>query len=509
MADLLIEYPKGSSGDPSKDNERMRESLGTIPAGSVRNENLKVVLFGEQGSTREIKISLEYRVEGSNAIFVKDKIHNVSISSSPLDLSIEAPSEVSPNQDITLKVKTMLNATKTASKILLKMDYPVGFEFASANPAPAFGDNVWSLGDLAPGSEREILIYGKMLDVSEGEEKTFHIFSGSQSDSDKYAIGLVYNSLGQTIAIKKPFIDARLYVNGVYQREYATDSKTQIQGEIRWANNLDTKINDMTIRAKISGNAMNRSSIKANQGFYNSVEDTIIWDKNFQNGFASVNPGETGSVAFSLSALPLFGSGEMLSNPSINIDVSIVGKQATEGNAVKSLDNSESKIIKIISDAGLATKALHSSGPFTNSGPVPMRAEQETTFTIVWSLSNTANNISKAVVTSSLPLGSRFIGSISPPSEDLVFNPATKEITWKIGSIPRGAGITSDEREVAFQIGFLPSLSQINSAPFIINQTVLTGHDDFANVDVMVNKNSMIAKLSDPNTEEGSERVTE
>ncbi len=82
LADLVVEYPKGSSADLTQDNNRLRDSLGTIPAGQIRTDNLKVVLFGEQGSTRPIKVSLEYRVEGSNAIFVKEKEYSVSISSS-------------------------------------------------------------------------------------------------------------------------------------------------------------------------------------------------------------------------------------------------------------------------------------------------------------------------------------------------------------------------------------------------------------------------------------------
>ena len=52
LVDLVVEYPKSSSASSSDDTERMRESLGTIPAGGIRSENLKVVLFGEQGSVR-------------------------------------------------------------------------------------------------------------------------------------------------------------------------------------------------------------------------------------------------------------------------------------------------------------------------------------------------------------------------------------------------------------------------------------------------------------------------
>jgi hypothetical protein len=512
LVDLVVEYPKSSSSDLSgDDNERLRSSLGTIPAGGIKNENIKVTLFGEQGSVKPIKISIEYRVEGSNAIFVKEKPYEVTISSAPINLSVDAPIEVSPNQEISLNVKSTLNATKAASKILLRVDYPVGFQFESATPAPSFGNNVWVLGDLAPGSERDVAIVGKMVDVSDGEEKSFHVFSGSQSDSDKSAIGIIFNSLGHIVSIKKPFIEAKLYINGVYQMEYATDSKTPVEGEIRWANNLDTKIDDLSITAKISGNGFDYRTINANGGFYNSANNTITWDKNSKSEFAEVNPGDSNSVTFSVAPLSLFSaSNGMLVQPIINIDVSIKGNQVSEGNTLAELNNTESKVIRIISDLGFASKATYYSGPFTNTGPIPPKVGTPTTYTVTWTLSNTSNNISKAQVRSTLPSWTSFVGTISPPSEDLNYNPSTKEIIWNIGGIPTGTGITSTDREVSFQVSLSPSFSQLNTAPIIINDAVLTGHDDFANIDVTVNKNSLNTQLTnDPGFPGNGTRVVE
>ncbi|OGJ05566.1 hypothetical protein A2456_01065 [Candidatus Nomurabacteria bacterium RIFOXYC2_FULL_36_19] len=498
LADLIIKYPKNGSGnfDSSAEIESNRISLGTIPAGSVRNENIKLVLFGEQGSLIPIKISIEYRVEGSNAIFVKEKPYEVTINSTPLNLSVEAPDTVSPNQDITFNVKATLNATKPVSKILLKFDYPVGFQFKSSVPAPSLGNNIWSLGDLAPGTERNISVTGKMVDVSDGEEKSFHISSGSQSSSDKSTIDVVFNSLSHSVVIKKPFIEAKLFVNGVYQREYATNTKTPIQGEIIWTNNLDTKVNDLVIQAKISGNAVDRRTINAQQGFYDSSLDIITWDKNSKTEFSEVNPGDSGSVSFSVSSFSLVSaSGGMISDPVININVSISGKQLLSGYATTNLNNYDSAIVRIISDVGFANKALYYSGPFANTGPIPPKVGAETSYTIVWSLSNTANNISKAIIRSSVPSWMKFVGTVSPSSEDLTYNPSTKEIVWNVGRITKGAGITGLVRSVSFQVVFTPSLSQIRTTPIIINDAVLTGHDDFANVDVRVNKSALRTQL--------------
>jgi len=503
LVDLVMEYPKSSPGagtDLSTGTERYRLSLGTIPAGAVRNENLKVVLFGEQGSVRPIKISLEYRVEGSNAIFLKEKAYEVTISSTPINLSIDAPLTISPNQDITLNTKVTLNATKPASKILLKFNYPVGFAFISSVPPPTLGNNVWSLGDFAPGAERNISILGKMLDVFDGEEKIFHVLTGSQSASDKSAINTVFNSLSHTVLIKKPFIEARLFINGESGREYATDTKTPVRGEIRWNNYLDTKINDLFIQAKISGNAVNRKTINVEQGFYNSNQDIIIWDRNSLNQFKEINPGDSGSVNFSISPMTLFSTmSGILSDPSIKIDISISGKQLVSGYDAKDLKNFDSSIIRIISDVGFATKALYYSGPFANRGPIPPKVGEETTYTISWSLSNTSNNISKAIVRSTIPSWMRFVGPVSPVSEDLTYNASTKEIVWNIGKISKGTGITMASRDVSFQIAFIPSLSQVGTISNIINEAVLTGHDDFANVDVRISKASLRTLLdNDP-----------
>ncbi|MFA6585880.1 MAG: hypothetical protein WCS86_01840 [Candidatus Paceibacterota bacterium] len=511
LVDLLVEYPKSSQASLSQDNEHLRISLGTIPAGGIKNENVKFILFGEQGSTRQIKVSIEYRVEGSNAIFVKDKLFDISISSTPINLSVDAPTEVSSNQDITLNVKATLNATKSVSKMLLKVDYPIGFQFVKSTPSPSLGNNIWNLGDLSPGAERSISILGKMVDVFDGEEKVFRVWSGSQSPTDKSLIAVVFNSLEHIVLVKKSSIDARLLINGVYQREYAIDTKTSIQGQIQWTNNLETKINNLSIRAKISGNSINRKTISVGQGFYDSTQDVIVWDKNSQSKFTSVDPGDSGAVSFSFSPLSLFSaSSGIVSSPTINIDVSVTGEQSQSAGVTTDLSSTESKVIRIISDVGLSSKALFYSGAFTNSGPIPPKVEQKTTYTVVWSLSNTANNISNTQVRSTLPPWVRFVGPFIPATEDLTYNASTKEIVWNVGGIPKGTGITEEGREISFQVELTPSLSQVGTEPTIINDTTLTGHDDFANVDVRVNKASLSTRLlNDPGFTFNGSRVVE
>jgi len=488
LADLVTTYPKGSSSSPS-DTETIRTTIGTIPAGAVVNENLEPILFGEQGSTIPLTISLEYRVAGSNAIFVKDEPYSVTISSTPINLSVDAPANISPNQIITLDVKATLNSTTTAPGILLNVNYPAGFQFLSSTPAPSFGNNVWNLGDLAPGSEHDVSISGKMVGVFNGDQKTFNISSGSQSSTDKSSIDVVFNSMQQMVTIQKPFVEADLSINNVSQSEYAVNDQSTINAQIQYTNNLDTKVDNLQIQAKLSGNALDPITVNVPQGFYDSATNTITWDKTGVSKLAELNPGDNGTLDFSFSPLSLVSaSGGILSNPSVNIEVDISGEQSGSGVAVNNITNSSSASINIISDVGLSDSALYGSGPFNNTGPIPPTVGKTTTYTIVWSISNTANSISNAQVTSTLPSWVNFVGSFLPAEANLTYNSSTRQIVWNADRIASGAGVTGAPQTVSFQVSFNPSLSQVNTTPTLLNDAVLTGHDDFANVDVSVDK---------------------
>lgn len=508
LADLVLEAPRSSV---ATGNERQRISLGSIPAGGVRSENMTVRLFGEQGSIHDLKFSLEYRVPGSNAIFVKDKPYEVTIESTPINLIVEAPNEIPPNQEFNLRIKAGLNATEAVKNMIIKVDYPLGFQFVSAAPAPDLGNNVFELGNLAPGADYQVTITGKMVDVFDGEEKNFKIWSGSQSQSEKSEIETVFNSVAQIIQVNKPFVEANIYVNGEYAKEYAIGSRTSMAGDIRWANNLGEKINDLQIKVKISGNAVDRKTIKSSRGFYQSLDDTITWDKNSDPNLASIPPGDYGSASFSLSPKQLFTSAEgILNQPVITLEVSVSGKQALEGNKTKVIETHEVKVVRVVSDVGLGSKVVYSSGPFQNTGPVPPKVEQETTYTVIWNITNTSNIVRGGKVRTTLPPWVRYVGTVSPSSASLNYNANNKEIVWDVGTIARGAGILGDGPEVAFQIAFTPSLSQLDETPTLVNNTVLTGHDDFANVDVQANKSSLSTQLSgDASYDAKSGRVQE
>ena len=478
LADLLVEYPKGSVGDSSGDMVRIRTSLGTIGSGESASEVVEVVLFGEQGVTRNVRARIEYRVENSNAIFMKEKLFPVTISSAPLEVRLEGPREASSNQEITLVAKVSLNTAIDTSDMRLRVEYPPGFQYRDASPKPVFGETVWSLDDLRQGEEKEIRITGAVFG-SEGDERSFRFYAGSENARDQSQIGVVFSSALQTLLIKRSGIETRLSVAGDYGTSIAISPSGTISGQVEWVNNLATRLDDIVIRLAFEGNAFNAGGVSAGNGFYDSRTKTITWDSSTTGELAAVQPGQRGTFSFGFSQLPPAVLAA-LANPEIRFTVAAEGRMP-DGNIVT---GTETKTAKIVSDASIAAEVLYSSGPFENQGPVPPQAEKETTYTVTWTVKNPTSQITKAQVRSTLPSYVKFIGTVSPAGEQVSYNESTREVTWNIGTLSRGVGLTSAVKTVSFQVAITPSRSQIGSIPVLAGETVLSAEDVFSGADI-------------------------
>jgi hypothetical protein len=162
--------------------------------------------------------------------------------------------------------------------------------------------------------------------------------------------------------------------------------------------------------------------------------------------------------------------------------------------------------VTLSSNTSVTAQTLHFEGPFSNSGPVPPRAEDETSYTIVWTVRNSSNAIANAAVAANLPPYVRFISAAS--GSGITYDDASRTVRWNLGDITAGAGYTLPERQAAFQVAFTPSSSQIGDAPPLTGAAVLTGQDRFAQVPVQASAEAPTTRLTgDGDFEPGMEIV--
>lgn len=499
LANLIIEYPKGAS-DNAVDVIRLpRDSVGTIKPGESILRNIKVKLFGEEKSIRNIKISLEYHPEGSNAIFTKDKLYPVTISLAPVSLNMEAPTNATSNQPISFKITTILNTSLPDQNPILQVTYPNNFIFDSAIPSPTIGNSTWDLSSLTITNPIVIEVKGRLIG-QDGEEQVFHAYAGTSSGTNQSVVSVIYSSVLQKIAITKPFLEATILVNGLDKSEYAVSGGENVNAEISWANNLNTRITDGQIIVSLSGNVFDKNSVNPYNGFYDSANNQIIWDKNSISELAEINPGEKGNATFSFKPSSLIGLSS-IKNPQVSIKVSIRGREPLLGSTYNDINNFSEKIVKVLSNFQIASSANYLSGS------LPPKAETETKYTMSWNLSNSANTINQAQARSSLPIYVKWIGVTPGENENVIYNDVTREVTWNIGTVRPNTGIDLN-REASFIIALKPSLSQVGSVPQLMKEIYLTGIDSYSNTTISSKRGAISTALTDdPNFETINGRV--
>ena len=188
--------------------------------------------------------------------------------------------------------------------------------------------------------------------------------------------------------------------------------------------------------------------------------------------------------------------------------MSVRGTQPAEGNVVKEINSNEKIVVKISSSFQLAVKAVHTVGPFQNTGSIPPVAESPTTYSVIWTATNSSNKINNAEVRATLPTYIKWVGSVSPSTEDVTYLPGTREVVWKVGTINQGVGFSLDPKEVAFQIEFTPSISQVGSIPVLVNDTSASGADQFTGQVVRTTKPKITTRINqDPGFVSGNETV--
>lgn len=480
LAKLVVEYPLGSATDPNAKG-RIERTIGTIKAGEQKIEDINLQLFGAEGTQQAVTARLEYRVSGSNAIFEQQGSLVIALRSSPLRIAVAAPETTIPNQEITYTVTVTSNATEVLPRILLSAQYPEGFKVTKLEPEALAQDSIWDLGDLTPGSTRDIKITGTMKGVR-GEEKIVRFAIGAGASKGR-EIATVYQTLAQQTTLADAFLDAALVINDQDQEELSVGAGTQLTGKVEWKNTLPVAITNGEISVSLSGTAYEKQGVSVQQGFFDSAQNRIVWSSAQVPALSRIDPGESGTLTFGIVPRPLSGSGGVISAPTMILSTTVKGVQ--EGGTPLSGAGIDQATVKFSSDVRIDTKTLHSTGPIQNTGPIPPRAEQATTYTLVWTVSNTSNQIRDAVVKATLPTYVTWKGAVSPQGSSVSYNSVTREVSWQIGDLDRGIGFAgAPAKEIAFQISATPSSAQIGNLIDLSSRLTLEGVDGFTNLPV-------------------------
>ncbi len=474
-----INFPTGTRKADGTLNAypRYTENLGTLASGATITRSIKAVVFGGAGQALVLPVSLSYRTSGSNTTFVKKSSYALAVSSTPLSVSVDAPSETVSGKPFTITLTVRSNAAVPLSKVVLAGALPFGFSVTSSS-IPSSDSNFF-IGTISPGASKTVTLTGT-LSGQDNEQRVFHFTVGTSKAENDQTLAVAYMTQDATVAITSPFITATLSLSGNTGTNIVVAPESYQNATVSYSNTLPTSIANATIEVALSGSAIDYGSIQTANGFYRSDDRTIVFSRDTDPSLASLAPGASGIGSFTFSTL---STGVSRTAPSITFTISVSGTRIGQTNVPEQVSASFVKVVKVATSVALSASSLYSSGPFAGSGPVPPRANQDTTYAVVWNAINDGSTVADGKVSAILPSYVSYTGTTAG-SGSFSYDEGARTVSWDIDELAQGRSIQG-----SFQVSLTPSTSQRGEVPVLVGISSFSGYDRFAGVQISATAN--------------------
>ena len=486
-AALVLRYPQDAVVGDNKIIQNI--DLGSIGIGGGGKQEITLAFMGPDKSIQKLEASLSYKPQNTSSTFENEASKEVAMNGSALSIDFKTPEITLPNVKNVYVIHYKNNTDKVFQDVSIEATYPNEFNFVSSNQAPAKNNDTWNLGDLNPNEEGDITILG--------------ILKNAQNANFELAIGVIKNSRFYKFSqnssqINLAALPLKIDISVNDQSNLAVNPGDYLQFKIHYENDAGIVLSDVILKAKLDGLMYDFSSLKAS-GYFNGVDNTITWNAGNLPDFKSLSPNSSGDVEFQIKVKPRY-SIRTFRDKNFLLQVSAVMETPTVPPflAVKSLSVASDLAIKINTKTELKTKGYYFDSTIKNSGPLPPKVNQTTTYTIHWQITNYSNNINNTIVKAVLPEGVSWLNKKTGVGvATLEYNDRTNELTWNVGEVAAGTGVLLDTYEVVFQVGLTPAANKVNMIVPILGESTLTGNDTFTGNDILVTAPELKTDLPD------------
>ncbi len=483
---LIFEYPNGSI---LENNAELRQTIeekelgSAIYPGEEKIFKFKARLMGRENEPKTAKAWLSYRPKNLKAKYESETSFTTQISKVPLTFEFDLPTKIEANKEIEFRLNYFSISEYPLSDLTIKIEYPNDFEFIESNPQ-ALENIEWNINSLNKAQGGRIEILGKLFGNT-GEQKLFKAELGIWKNGEFILLKQIFKG----VEIIEPSIFVSQQING--NPEYVANLGELLHYEIFFKNIGEKALTNLFLVAKLEGNAYDFNSIKAPYADFNEGDNSIIFDwkkipeLQFLDGF------EEGVVEFWINLKP-----EMDIQNSKNKNLSIKNKVY--------LSQQYEFATKINTKLETKQSVFYEDEVFGNTGPVPPKIGEATTYTVMWNLKNYYNDVKNAKIKAVLPLTVELTGKIFPEEQEtkFAFDPLSREIVWEIGDLIAGQGILQelDSPNIAFQIKFIPDSEQAEQTAELMSATEFSAEDIFTGQILTVNSEAINTDLPDDET---------
>lgn len=490
-ASITITFP-GSFRIEKREGISVQGNTATVTIGEVGGRSRGEAKFsgkfyGSKGSLISLKSVFGFSPSGISSRFEKNSQYDVTIASSPVSLELIAPRDIASGNEVEYVISYRNEGDVPFSNLRVKAEYPDGFRFNQSEPRATEGDTLWRIGDLSPRAQGEIRVKG-ILTGSRDQAKTIRVSLGVLQDDGTL---MAYDEKERTTRMVTPPLTITQTVNG--KTDLSVNPGDMLQYELRYMNEGMIGLRDVIITLEMNASLLDVTRLSLRGGSYDTVRNVITWRASDIPELARLEPNRGGTVSFSVPVrkdVPVnTEAGKHLSIRTVAKIDSLDIPFSSPNNKVVSSNMLDVRIGSVVD---FRISGFYFDAALPNSGPLPPKVGQETTYTLRFKVTNFLNDISKARVSMLVPTSVRYTGKRSPDSESVSYNERTGQLTWDIGSI-LGGGESS--REVALQFSIVPGPNQVGSAAPLLANAVFEAEDVFTKNPIRIERGGKTTAL--------------
>lgn len=459
---LILSYKQGNGPQDEQEKVQEKKPLGTVNAQDFKKQDFVITLYGSEAEPRDISVTLQYKVRGSNAVFNKVISSSVVLTTSPIAIRMDGPQTLSPNQVGAYTVTITNNTSTTSSPAVFTLTLPRSFAVTSSSPSPLAKTTTWSIPPIVSGKAYSISFSGSAT-AATPDKITFRAVLGSvgRSAGD---IGIVFSDYSFDTIIRESLLTTKVSLEterNVGESLLYGDKATII---VTYTNTSASVLQNGEIVLTLAGDAALYEQVANDSGYYDSQKKTITWNKDSLPELALIQPKYTGSIKV---RVPIVLRGN--NTPALTATVKAAATQQT----INDTTTSVSKSWNVQGSATVLGVTQYAASSFKNTGPIPPQPNVETTYTIRLSVS-AQNSLQNAQVTFSVPVYMTWKGQTTD-SANINYTSRTRTVTWNIGAIQQGVTKTAD-----ITLGIIPSQSQVGQSPQLTSIITLNADEEIS-----------------------------
>lgn len=299
---IKINYQKGYTRDGELDTVNEELFIGDIASNLYLATSSKYLLIGKEGDIRKIKLTLSYKVDGSNAEFTKIFEKEIKIASPLATVKITGNKNIIEDYESVFVFKVKNLSLKDFIQSALVIESPNGFVIKKVDDE---NTNKFLIDNLKVGEEKEFKITGYFKN-STGQTKNIRGYLSAVNENEE--LGSSYAADVLEVNIVNSPINYKIEINTQGEkRSYFTKGKE---------NKLELSLQNIAVDS-----LSEITTILTNK----STREEFKWDNKNEDRLIRLNPDQTVLLEKIVNEF---------SASSNNFNLEIYGKRRGESNSI-------------------------------------------------------------------------------------------------------------------------------------------------------------------------------